>query len=118
VRKKPTRVFSRQLGSSAVAQLLNKYLELRGTTQTQLAKRIGRSHSAVSHLMRGGERGDKRTPYLGLKPAKLGQEPILQLVAKELRVPKRALEDALTQDILAHSLHKLHPDGGKGKSAR
>jgi transcriptional regulator with XRE-family HTH domain len=117
-RKEEIVTFRRQREASAVVRLLNTYLELRKTTQAQLAKRIGRSQSALSHLMRGGERRDGGPPYLGLKPAKSGEEPILQLVAKELRIPKRALEDALAEDVRVHSLHKLHPDGRKRTSAR
>lgn len=95
-------------GSSHLARLITRYMELRKTNQTQVGKRIGRSQPSISHLMRGSESADKTKPYFGMKGPTSEDDPLLLLVARDLRIPWSEVEEALNADLDEFMQHRMN----------
>jgi DNA-binding Lrp family transcriptional regulator len=98
----------RRQQESQLSILLNEYMKKRKTTQSALARKIGRSQPAISHLFRGLEQEKRNYRYLGMKP--WNGDRLLDLVMSELRIPRHKVEAALGEDLLAAAVQKLAQD--------
>lgn len=81
----------------AVARLVEKYINLRGTSKTQLAIRLGVDSSKLRWLVNG--RGDKSVRYLGLRTIGDAQAPFLRRLADDLEIPDDELMQAVAFDL-------------------
>jgi transcriptional regulator with XRE-family HTH domain len=83
---------------TATGQLVQSYAAKRGLSLRELARKIGRSDTAVQALANGGLAG-RSTRYLGLRPFRRGDRPLLELVIETLEIPDREVRRALALDL-------------------
>lgn len=87
-------------GATHLGKLIQDYIELRETNQSEVARAIDRVPHAVSQLVNGHwTRAGVTKPYFGMRGTSKDDTPTLERLRAHLRIPQKEIAAAISRDM-------------------